>query len=781
MALVDEIISSFTGGVSQQPAGIRKDNQCTLMENCFPTLVDGMRKRPNSEYLADLALMSYTHKPFVHAINRDTDERYFLVFTGDATTPIQAWDMDGNVCAIRYGTLDADLVFSEDTGVKSYLETTTPRESIKAQTIADYTVVTNREKVCAMSGSPDTTSDNVALVWLKTPSVDCTYKILVDGNEAASHASSGSVNITSIMSSLANATSNFLGAGWTVSYDSGDLYFTIQKDDNTDFTVKATDTAAHGMKVIHRNTQRFTDLPPQAPDGYVCEIVGDEGNSLDSWFVKFNGGSDSAGVWEETRKEGLDNAFAASTMPHRLVRTGALEFTFAPIIWEERQAGDDESNAEPSFIGKSVNGVFLYKNRLGFLAGENAILSKASDFFNFWRTTVLDLLDSDPIDIAASSEKVSDLYFAIAMQRNLVLTSDQQQFNLGSGDLLLTPKTTAMDVTTRLETSKVCPPVGAGPNLFFATENGGFTSIREYFVQPDTLTDDAADVTAHAPEYVPDNVTQMIASGAKELLLVHSDDESNAFYVYKYFWAGQEKVQSAWFKWIFEEGSEYLGGAIIANYIYLIIKRGTNVFLERIDLENISHASLGFRVHLDSMQEVTGSYEGSTHLTTWTTPGALSSTPVVVDSVTGLQVPNVTRVDDNTVITYGDYSANMCFIGEEYTQRFRFSEFVVRSPKTNTDVLQGRLQILSLMLSYVGTGGFTVEVTGEGRSEATEHTWYPQTSTIGEVTIESGKKNFMVFASSEGLLLDIVNSSYLPATFVGASWQGNFTKESRSL
>ena len=71
---------------------------------------------------------------------------------------------------------------------------------------------------------------------------------------------------------------------------------------------------------------------------------------------------------------------------------------------------------------------------------ENTVLSKAGSFFDYFRDTMVAVLDSDPIDIAISHPKVSVIEHAVPFNEILILFSALTQFRLGA-DELLTPKT----------------------------------------------------------------------------------------------------------------------------------------------------------------------------------------------------------------------------------------------------------------------------------------------------------------------------------------------------
>ena len=188
-------------------------------------------------------------------------------------------------------------------------------------------------------------------------------------------------------------------------------------------TVSATDARANAdITAITNSVQAFTELPTIAPEGYQIEVVGDPGNKFDGFYVKFlpRTGTFGEGSWQETVSPGVEYKIDATTMPHLLVRLPNGTFWFGPAngstqsgvqipSWGERGAGDYDTAPDPSFIGNAIQDVFIYKNRLGFLADENIILSRSRDFFEFFPETVTAVLDSDPIDLTGSNNRVSVL------------------------------------------------------------------------------------------------------------------------------------------------------------------------------------------------------------------------------------------------------------------------------------------------------------------------------------------------------------------------------------
>ena len=192
-------------------------------------------------------------------------------------------------------------------------------------------------------------------------------------------------------------------------------------------------------------------------------------------------------------------------MPHALIRQSDGTFVFKALDWEPRKTGDEDSNEVPSFINNTINDLFFYRNRLGFLSGENIILSSSSDLFNFWMQSVVDVQDDDTIDTNAPNNKVSILYNAIPFPGSLYIFSGQTQFALAS-DGTLSPKNARLDSITEFTSDIDVIPVGAGNSVYFVSKKADFAAVNEYRVaQYYTDTKDAEDVTAHVHRYGSSN------------------------------------------------------------------------------------------------------------------------------------------------------------------------------------------------------------------------------------------------------------------------------------
>ncbi len=787
MPLISGSIPNLINGVSQQPAAIRLPSQSEEQINAYSSVVEGLKKRPPLEYVAKLNSLQ-VGSAFVLTINRDTSERYVVIVTnGD----LKVYDLTG---------VQKTVTFPNGT---AYLNATDPKSSFRAITIADYTFMVNLTKIPQLTASLSPTYGSSGLVLVKQANSNSNYKVFVDGVQKASHSTTTSnIQTDYIATQLASQLVTNLGAGWTVTRVESTIE--IKKNDGTAFRLSVEDSqAGTSLKAAKEKLQRFTDLPTVAPNGFIIEVTGDQSSSFDNYFVKFEtndaGTTFGPGVWVETVKPGINWEIDPATMPYALIRQGDGTFKFEQITWGKRLVGDLKSAPDPSFIGAPINDIVFYKNRLGFLADENIIFSRAGQYYEFFPETVTTILDSDPIDVAASSNRVSILRHAIPFDEDLLLFSDQTQFILQGGDIL-TAKTVSITQKTSFDNSKMAKPIGVGKNVLFAVTNGEFTQVREYFVSDLNETNDAADITAHVPKYIPKNVFKMANATNEDLVCTITTVEPNAIFSYKFYWRGDEKLQSAWSKWTFGSDCTILNIDFIESILYVVTQRPDGVFLEKLNVSpKLIDTDSRYLTHLDRRVQdntsgVSVSYNAVDNTTTWTLPYTVSGTMQVVTrySLTGLNEGTIFPViqqTGNTVKVSGQFNTQAVFIGQQYEMRYRFShQFVKENSQAGAGsgqaiIGQVRLQMRTWTLLFEDTGFFKVEVTPKYRATST----YKYTGSVlgsgnnqlGTIPLENGTYMFPVQSKNDQVTIDLVNDTFLPCHFLSAEWEALFASRSR--
>ena len=182
------------------------------------------------------------------------------------------------------------------------------------------------------------------------------------------------------------------------------------------------------INVVAAEVLTVDDLPRQSKHGFVVKVA-NSANEEDDYYLKFfaNNGFDGEGVWEECVRPGDKINFDATTMPLQLVRTNSTTFTLSEVAWEGAQVGNtdpDGTNPQASFVGKTINKMVFFRNRLVMLSDENVIMSRPGNFFNFWAKTAQTFSNVDPIDLSCSSTYPAIVFDAIQVNLSLIHISE---------------------------------------------------------------------------------------------------------------------------------------------------------------------------------------------------------------------------------------------------------------------------------------------------------------------------------------------------------------------
>ena len=832
--LVSSTIPNLIQGASLQPDASRDPSQGDEQINGMSSLTEGLRKREGTECIKKVAT-SPLGDVYMHQILRDSGEKYLVVIS---KTSIKVFDLDGDEKTVNVAT-----------NAFNYLSSVvSAKTDIRAATIADYTFISN------IKTSPALTSDTApatarpttheALVWVKAANYGQTLKVNVNGTEATVQTavapvivSGGTTTENRINTAdLAEAVKTGLGtiSGVTITRNKSVLHFTS----NSAITISAQDARANAdITCITSEVQVFTELPTVAPSGYQIKILGDPSNAFDNYHVEFvprtGAGTFGEGSWQECVSPGEKYKIDKDTMPHLLVRLANGQFYFGPAdgttqggtvvpTWGERTCGDTDSAPNPSFIGFPIQDVFIYKNRLGFLADENIILSRAKSFFDFFPETVTTLLDSDPIDLQASNTKVSILRYAIPYQDELIIFSDQIQFRFNAAETILTPSTAVITVLTQFEVDINCRPLPVAGTIIFAQANGVWSSFREFSVKGagSALVADASDLTSYVNSYIPSDVFKLTSNdtGNSWFALSSKTGFQDRVYVYKYFYrntgSGAERAQSSWSYWQLNGADTILQVLCVEETLYLLAQYGNDVWLEKMPvadrLSDVSPSPYPFlldrRVSTTTdtpaaIRVAAGTYNNATKQTTWTLPYTIVKETQAwsgFNTTTDGAVYLGTASSGTSITAEGNWSTTPIYFGEIFDFTYRFTKFKlykeIGGGKAPGNV--ERTQVRHAKLRYHQTNYFEIHVKAERRDTAVYKfdgtILRVRDSTLGNVLPATGydRDNDRFFegvfripinSKGENCVVEIHNKTIHPCKFSTCEWVGLITSQARSM
>ena len=581
----------------------------------------------------------------------------------------------------------------------------------------------------------------------------------------------------------------------------------------------------------------ITELPPTSWEGYTV-LVAPSGSSQDSsYYLTFNAentttnGTFGRGVWEEAAGWGTRGRVDDNTMPHAFIyyrnASGLTRFTFQPFSgttytdstvsfkipgWVSRLAGDEEEISGPSFVGHTINDVVFFKNRLGFVSGENVILSESGDYYNFWQQSAIQVIDSDPIDLTAVSSDIAVLNYALQQQDELILFSSENQFRLYSGDnVTFSPETASVGRISSISMEPNVRPQQVGPQVIFPVKEGDFTGVHTFITTDRTVginLGQTAVITETIPKFIPKNIDSLAVSRTDQYLMLLSRDEPSSLYVYQFFWEASggslTNRQNAWHKWTFPNKSLYWCD-FVEGTLYSLVKyvnSGSNEFyLEGVNAsrppQDSSELFLLDRQISNSITTDIGtasfSYNAGTNKTTVTLPYRTVNTSQFVvikqnknDSsesekrwIVASSIP--AGVTSFVCDSIGDFSNSSWVFGEKYTFTYQPPQIMPYS-RTATDNTfignrTGRLQLRYVDIYYSDSRYFTVQVTPKFRDEVI-YEFDRRDPLNGNIVIseeepfEEAKYRAYIQSKNDQVTVELVNDSIDQAKFIALEWTG---------
>ncbi|MER8641001.1 hypothetical protein [Mesorhizobium sp. M1252] len=790
MAFVSSAIPNLIGGVSQQPPEIRALNCSTALTNTWSDVVTGLSTRPPAMFLGNIGAAPIPGSTVAtHVINKPTGDYHVSIYDGSVKV----------VKTTATGTVTQTIIV--EGGANAYLAgVTDAAANFGFVTVADTTFIYNRSKtvtktVTAESGLSGITDGGVARLnpnrygtaWVKQRGAGWNnYSVYyngvlkgnkeTDGQTASQIATAISTNLTT------NGVTNALVAGSVIS---------VTLAAEGDFITTKDDYGDQAMTGYNDYIEEFTDLPNIDKSGRLVLVKGamdDEGDDYWVWYKQ--------GRWEETYGWNSYEKPDDTTMPVILKDNKDGTFTLKYNTYPGRQIGDADSNPTPSFVGSTIRSMFLYKGRMCVLSDENFIASRISNFENFYRQTCTQLLDEDPIDIAAANSRGASANFAKEFAEGLLIFTAFDQFRISAdSEGLLSPNTVTIKKVNSYNNSQDVEPSFIGPNVAFVDDYGtqGFASMREYQVDKTFGTEVALPITDAVPEYVPTGVYKVIGSSTYNNLMVVSKTDRSRLWLYNYYFNGEGKVQSSWQDW------SYTGSVYSIDYSRdkLVVAVAYNGFLNLTQhiFDSGADTKLDKRSILLDMgceeTKVTRTLSGADTLVTLPftpIPGDLSKFALVISPQNMGSAPKAqTYVPASlagAVLTFKNVNlTNSQFVvGFRYDFSWTLSPIYLRD-KNMVAIQDGRLQLRRISILYNYSGPFTTKFTPTARQTYTStfsgFRVGASGDNLGTLSLESGE--FRVAVNGAGELLNLVITGTTPwrVRFSTLEWDGSYRAKKR--
>ena len=490
---------------------------------------------------------------------------------------------------------------------------------------------------------------------------------------------------------------------------------------------------------------------------------------------------------------------AGDTFTIATVNTAPVEGDFSRLnFWKYREVGDATTNPMPSFVGFPIDAISFYKNRLIFTSRQNVICSQAGDYFNFFASTVITIVDSDPIDISASSLKPVRLRSAIPTQTGLLLFGDNAQYILTTTTEAFSPKTAEINLLSSYSQSESVSPLDIGESYLFLEEGDKASSVYEMMPngtdKPNTI-----ELTRIIPTYIPSAIYDMKASVSAGTVAFLSKQELSSMYLYRFFRNGDQKVLSSWFRWKLPGTIEFTD--FDQDQMFVVTKHGSNYVLSKVSLltdtpsESLFFEGQYLDVRLDLFDyNPTLTYDSVADLTHVCFKDGFEDTneqPVLIfldPAISGyfeeqtLQYDASAATGEKYFLTVeGNQTTSKFAIGYKYEGLAQLPAFyVIKDAQSGLKDTVNIPRISRIKVNSYNSGPYKSVVRSEGRDDFTLE--LPQINADYYLAnnipiIRNAQSTIPVLAKGDQFEFDLIADNPFPTAFTSVDWEGTYNNK----
>lgn len=217
-------------------------------------------------------------------------------------------------------------------------------------------------------------------------------------------------------------------------------------------------------------------------------------------------------------------------------------------IYKENAVGDAVTAPVPYYFGRKISCLSVFQDRLMICADNTVNLSRSGDYLNFFRATVLNIQDNDPIEVFAHGSEGDTIKRAVMYNKDLVLFGELRQYAL-NGDVFLSPTNPAINVIGNYEGGARCAPVASGNYLFFGKHADERTGLHQMQPGDTPETTVVFEVSEELDNWLAGNPVQLLGTTKPDMVTYRTDADPSIWYLYKYAdRQGAGRVMASWGK-----------------------------------------------------------------------------------------------------------------------------------------------------------------------------------------------------------------------------------------
>jgi hypothetical protein len=465
--------------------------------------------------------------------------------------------------------------------------------------------------------------------------------------------------------------------------------------------------------------------------------------------------------------------------------------------WKPRSVGAADTNPMPSFVGNTIDGISFFKNRIIFTSRQNAICSQAGDYFNFFASTVITIVDSDPIDISASSLKPIRFKHLLPVPRGLLLFGDNAQYVLETTTEAFAPKTAEINLLSAFSQSDAISPIDIGPSYIFLEEGDKASSIYEMNIGDNVGGKPTVqELTRPLPYYIPAAINSLKVSQSANTFALLSRQDLKSIYLYRFFNTGETRY-SAWFRWVLPGTVESFD--FDQDIMYVVTKQGSGYVLNTVSLltETPSQSLLFEGEYLDVRLDYFDYnpilvYKSATDTTRVCFKDGFENTEeqavlMYLDPAIAGSFEEQTLQYDATAPTGekyylevdGDQTTSKFAIGYKYEATAELPAFYYVKAEGNKDTINVP-RISRLKVNSYNSGPYRALVTADGRDDFSLS--LPQIAANNYLAdniplIRNAQSTVPILAKGDQFSFSLIADAPFPTAFTSVTWEGTYNNK----
>lgn len=371
----------------------------------------------------------------------------------------------------------------------------------------------------------------------------------------------GSTIPTSVTTSLSNSTIGFKAS-------SGYEIYELRSSDSGDETL---------IRSVSHTDDKPEDLTAEHFPGKVVKITPSSGSSsanANGYYViatprspVYTEGTLTEVVWEEAPGETFttNHIFVIGTIDGGTLYLSGTPSGLSALAtgldadevpsFVENKVGDSITTPVPNFFGRRIDYLGIFQDRLVIGCGSVLTFSRTGDYFNFYRKTVLSVLDDDPMEIFSLGAEDDTIKSSTFYDKNLVLFGKRKQYAI-NGRAVLTPRSPLITVLSNSEGATDAIPQGSGNYVFYSKYRNGIASLHQ--LQMGSVADSPESYENSQQlngTYLYGKPVQILTMTSPDRVLLRTDKSRDGFFVYEYLDdpSNMQRIFDSWSTWKWDD------------------------------------------------------------------------------------------------------------------------------------------------------------------------------------------------------------------------------------